>query len=229
MDSLILGNEKGCGGGGAFLFVQVGRMPVVLRVEIEAADAATFYATGIRNHTTDSGFDLYCPEDLVVPAGATVFVNLGVRCQLEGARHGYYLYPRSSLSKTPLRLANSVGIIDAGYRGVLKAAVDNRSDEEYTIKKGDRLFQVCMPSLEPFEVRFANVDRETERGEGGFGSTDRATHAGERGEQGIGSTDRATYAGERGGMSAAAVAIARGAGLRDPNPPQFNIHYTYFT
>jgi dUTP pyrophosphatase len=207
---------------------------LVLRVEIEAGDAAGLYATGVRNHATDSGFDLYCPADLVVPAGATVFVDLGVRCQLEGARHGYYLYPRSSLSKTPLRLANSVGIIDAGYRGTLKAAVDNRSTEDYIIKKGDRLFQVCMPTLEPFEVRFANVERETERGEGGFGSTDRATYGS---ESSIGSTDRATYAssqregaiGSTESMSAAGAAIARAAGLRDPNPPRFNIHYTYFT
>jgi dUTP pyrophosphatase len=204
-----------------------------LRVEIESSGAAAFYAAAVRNYATDSGFDLYCPEDLVVPAGGTVFVDLGVRCQLDGgplavasataplavasataplavasatATHGYYLYPRSSLSKTPLRLANSVGIIDAGYRGTLKAAVDNRSNEDYTIKKGDRLFQICMPSLEPFAVRFAAVDRVTERGEGGMGST------------GAGAS-----------MSAAAVAIARGAGLRDPNPPAFNIHYTYFT
>jgi dUTP pyrophosphatase len=186
-----------------------------LRVEIESSGAAAFYAAAVRNYATDSGFDLYCPEDLVVPAGGTVFVDLGIRCQLEGgplavasaiATHGYYLYPRSSLSKTPLRLANSVGIIDAGYRGTLKAAVDNRSNEDYTIKKGDRLFQICMPSLEPFAVRFAAVDRATERGEGGMGST-----------------------GAGAGMSAAAVAIARGAGLRDPNPPAFNIHYTYFT
>jgi dUTP pyrophosphatase len=206
-------------------------MPI-LRVEIENAGAAGFYAA-THNHATDSGFDLYCPEDLVVPAGGTVFVDLGVRCQLDGgaplavasatATHGYYLYPRSSLSKTPLRLANSVGIIDAGYRGTLKAAVDNRSGEDYVIKKGDRLFQICMPSLEPFGVRFAAVDRETERGEGGFGSTS------ERSEPSIGSTTRSSEiaaTAAAAGPSPASIAIARGAGFPDP---RFNIHYTYFT
>jgi dUTP pyrophosphatase len=186
-----------------------------LRVEVESAAVLDgFYKTAARNYATDSGFDLCCPEDCVVPAGGTVFVDLGVRCQMEGgATHGYYLYPRSSLSKTPLRLANSVGIIDAGYRGTLKAAVDNRSGEDYTIKKGDRLFQICMPSLEPFGIVFGVVDRATERGEGGMGSTGRSTE---------------TVAGAGATMSAAAVAIARGAGLRDPNPPAYNIHYTYF-
>ncbi len=218
----------------------------ILRVEVENAEIlSTYYATGTRNHLTDSGFDLYCPEDLVVPPGATVFVDLGVRCQVEGATHGYYLYPRSSLSKTPLRLANSVGIIDAGYRGTLKAAVDNRSGEAYGIKKGDRLFQICMPSLEPFGVRFAATDRATERGEGGFGSTSQASErsigsTSQTSERSIGSTSQASERSERSigsavatgapaPMSAAAVAIARGAGLRDPAPPVFNIHYTYFT
>lgn len=216
-----------------------------LRVEAENVD---LYAGTARNYATDSGFDLICPTDLVVPAGETVFVDLGIRCQLEGATHGYYLYPRSSLSKTPLRLANSVGIIDAGYRGTLKAAVDNRSGEAYAIKKGDRLFQICMPSLEPFRVVFGTVDRVTERGEGGFGSTSQASEeiersigstsrliqASEQGERSIGSTqgwNQASAAGAGAGataMSPAAIAIARGAGLRDPNPPHYNIHYSYF-
>jgi dUTP pyrophosphatase len=193
-----------------------------LRVEAENVD---LYAGTARNYATDSGFDLICPTDLVVPAGETVFVDLGIRCQLEGATHGYYLYPRSSLSKTPLRLANSVGIIDAGYRGTLKAAVDNRSGEAYAIKKGDRLFQICMPSLEPFRVVFGTVDRVTERGEGGFGSTSQAS---EQGERSIGSTSAAEAGARAAAMSPAAIAIARGAGLRDPHPPQYNIHYSYF-
>jgi dUTP pyrophosphatase len=208
-------------------------MTTTLCVEVESAEILDgFYRTAARNYATDSGFDLFCPEDMIVPAGGTVFVNLGVRCQLEGgARHGYYLYPRSSLSKTPLRLANSVGIIDAGYRGTLKAAVDNRSAEDYPIKKGDRLFQICMPSLEPFAVVFGLVDRTTERGEGGFGSTGRSIQASEGTERRIGSTGRSIQASGEiplAAMSPAAIAIARAANLPDPNPPCYNIHYSYF-
>jgi len=51
------------------------------------------------------------------------------------------------------------------------AKVDNISDEAYVVRPGDRLFQICMPSLEPFFVRFGSVSRDTERGTGGFGST----------------------------------------------------------
>ena len=83
----------------------------------------------------------------------------------------YYLYPRSSISRTPLRMSNSVGIIDAGYRGSLMVSVDNISDEGYTIKSGDRLFQVCASTLPPISFELSTTLSETTRGEGGFGST----------------------------------------------------------
>ena len=100
---------------------------------------------------------------------------------------GFYLYPRSSISKTRMRLANSVGIIDAGYRGDLIAAVDTIGlfgstdiwhvwkETLSPIKKYDRYFQVCAPDLSPFLVHIVEREEElsppTTRGHGGFGST----------------------------------------------------------
>lgn len=100
---------------------------------------------------------------------------------------GFYLYPRSSISKTRMRLANSVGIIDAGYRGDLVAAVDTIGlfgstdiwhiwkETLSPIKKYDRYFQVCAPDLSPFLVHLVDTEEElsppTARGHGGFGST----------------------------------------------------------
>ena len=83
----------------------------------------------------------------------------------------YYLYPRSSIVKTPLRLSNSVGIIDAGYRGDIIACVDNIKTEPFTVEAGTRLFQICAPDLS--ELKFDLVDdlSDTTRGAGGFGST----------------------------------------------------------
>ena len=97
----------------------------------------------------------------------------------------FYLYPRSSISKTPLRLANSVGIIDSGYRGSIMVALSYMHNTEtilcktmeelqthsYTLEKGSRIVQICSPNLEPFDVSFSSSLSETERGEGGFGST----------------------------------------------------------
>ena len=125
----------------------------------------------------DSGFDLFFPSDVNCLSGKSTKIKLGVKiamfryCDDSKPSVGYYIYPRSSISKTPLRLANSVGIIDSGYRGELMAVVDNQSPDDYAISRGQRLFQVCAGDLSPvLKVKFCKLD-VTERGEGGFGST----------------------------------------------------------
>ncbi len=97
---------------------------------------------------------------------------------------GYYMYPRSSLSKTRLRLANSVGIIDSGYRGNLIGMFDCFSagkqslcetEYDYIVKPFEKLVQICAPNLCPIFVELVDSEEElsnkTLRGEGGFGST----------------------------------------------------------
>tara|TARA_B110000967_G_scaffold195330_1_gene224725 strand:- start:922 stop:1161 length:240 start_codon:yes stop_codon:yes gene_type:complete len=74
--------------------------------------------------------------------------------------------------RTPLRMSNSVGIIDSGYRGHLIGMVDNLSDEDYIVEKGTRLFQVCSPSLNnPIKLSIVQELSDTQRGDGGIGST----------------------------------------------------------
>ena len=68
-------------------------------------------------------------------------------------------------------MANSIGIIDAGYRGEIMAAVDNTGDKDYMIVPGQRLFQIVHPTLYPFSVGVVDELTETDRGDGGFGST----------------------------------------------------------
>lgn len=123
----------------------------------------------------DSGFDLYCPESLIVPANSMSFkINLQIKTQLStnGNDTGYMLLPRSSTgSKTPLRLSNSVGIIDASYRGFVMAVVDNVSNVDFKIDKGDRLFQIVPFHGNGIEKVTLGKVSQTERGEGGFGST----------------------------------------------------------
>lgn len=128
------------------------------------------YRKNTNKKSTDSGFDLFIPCDTIIPAQQNILVDLKLRCEPE-FEGGYYLYPRSSIGKTPLRLANSVGIIDNEYRGTLKVWVHNTSNEDFYIKKGERYFQLCHPSLLPMNVKMETVNRETNRGEGGFGST----------------------------------------------------------
>lgn len=124
-----------------------------------------------KNYACDSGFDLFFTNDIVIPAHSIGFkLPLGVSCSPNENR-GYYLYPRSSIVKTPLRLCNSVGIIDKGYRGEICAFVDNVSNISYRVERGKSLFQLCSSDLSPLEIEFVEELDKTERGTGGFGST----------------------------------------------------------
>ena len=132
------------------------------------------------NHEDDSGVDLYFPEDGVVPPMynnkiVTSKINFEIKCQmkLRDKPIAYMLVPRSSIVKTGLRMANSIGIIDRSYLGSIIACVDNFG-HAYEIKKGDRLFQIVAPNLAPLKVVVLEDDEDfetTSRGSGGFGST----------------------------------------------------------
>ena len=87
---------------------------------------------------------------------------------------GYFLDPRSSTgTKTPLRLANSVGVIDSGYRGNYIAAFDNIRSATFIVDRLQQLVQICAPNLMyPLRVELVEeLELNTPRGEGGFGST----------------------------------------------------------
>ena len=123
----------------------------------------------------NAGVDLHCVEDVVIKPGEVVFLKLGIRGRLvdyEGGAQHYYLYPRSSISKKGLMMANSVGIIDRGYRGELMGAVRNMTGADVSVARGERLFQIVAPNMGHIAeaVRWTALD-DTVRGEGGFGST----------------------------------------------------------
>ena len=126
-------------------------------------------------HSGDSGLDLFCPQTTVIPARAVGFkIPLGISssCQCKDTPQSYWLLPRSSTgSKTPLRLSNSMGLIDQGYRGELIAMVDNISDEPFAVNAGERYFQLAAPTLGAVSMSLVEDLGETSRGTGGFGST----------------------------------------------------------
>jgi dUTP pyrophosphatase len=139
----------------------------------------------------DSGVDLYFPKDVLCEPHKMTKISLDIKCSVYDISQQdifqkcisdktsknvisqpFYVYPRSSIGKTPLRLANSVGIIDAQYRGNLIVQVDNISNEPYTIQKGQRLFQICSQDLSPFRmIKIVDYLLNTERGTKGIGST----------------------------------------------------------
>ena len=132
--------------------------------------ANKFYSNHGHFHKGDAGLDLYVLDDLLFNPGETKKIRFGIQCEPENGR-AYFLLPRSSISKTPLRMSNSIGLIDGGYRGEIMASCDNIKDTEYKILKGQRLFQIVSADCSPIDYELTNILSETSRGEGGFGST----------------------------------------------------------
>jgi dUTP pyrophosphatase len=125
-------------------------------------------------------------KEVIVKAKSTQLIDLELSCEMKKistkftansqsffVNKSFLLVPRSSISKTPLRMANSIGIIDAGYRGSLKVVVDNISENDFVIKEGTKLFQICSPNLEEINVILTDTLSNTERGTGGFGSSNK--------------------------------------------------------
>ena len=124
-------------------------------------------------HPGDQGADIYAPCDITVPANVRGFmVPTGLKMAIP---HGWAvsIRPRSGMSKnTPLRISNSPATIDQQYRGEVKILFDNLSEEDYLIKAGDRIAQFILEKN--YQAIFNQVDSvepDTERGEGGFGSS----------------------------------------------------------
>jgi len=138
--------------------------------------------TESNRRVTDSGFDIPMLEEQVHPNNPlhTFNLNIKVAATHDNRPVPCLLLPRSSLSGTPFRLANSIGLIDMGYRGDVKAKVDligNRSLDDYDVLRGTRLFQICQGNFMPWnEVIIVKNENDLpsppdNRGEGGFGST----------------------------------------------------------
>lgn len=140
-------------------------------------EAKAFYSSQSYRPDNNAGFDLHSTNDLSVEY-EPVFIPFGIKvrmlkivedCEQIGCH--YWLLPRSSIYKSGLIMANSVGVIDSSYRGEIKAPVWSITGKSY-IEKGDRLFQIVAPDMGHIsEVRIVDSLPDTERGEGGFGSS----------------------------------------------------------
>ena len=121
-------------------------------------------------HETDAGADLRSPVSFSIMAGDSVTVDTGVHVEIPDGMVGMLK------SKSGLNVKHSIvseGVIDAGYTGCIRVKLYNHGVGTYTVCKGDKITQlVIMPVV---HTTFEQVDSldETERGNGGFGSTGR--------------------------------------------------------
>ena len=139
----------------------------------------------------DAGFDLFTPGAIECYPFTVNKIDFKIKCSAHMVtKHGqdpckvyptgYFMYARSSIYKTRLRLANCVGVIDAGYRGNIMGMFDCLQSQDpgevQSVDKYDRLTQICAPGLVPIYVEMVDNTDElgvTTRGAGGFGSTGR--------------------------------------------------------
>lgn len=122
-----------------------------------------------------AGADLYAclDEDLTIKAGETVLVKTGLALEIpEG--YGGFIYARSGLaSKRGLAPANKVGVVDSDYRGEVMVALHNHSSIDQVIMKNERVAQLVIAPFLKAEFELVPELSDTQRGEGGFGSTGR--------------------------------------------------------
>lgn len=138
-----------------------------LRVKLLESDAVLpEYAT-----PGSAGFDFTCIKDTIIKPGRTELIRTGLAVAIP---EGYFLaiLPRSSTGlKTPLRMPNSMGVIDSDYRGEVMLLFANTSRRDFTVQKGRRLAQGILLPVVQFHIKGVKYLSETERGIGGMGST----------------------------------------------------------
>lgn len=121
-----------------------------------------------RAHSTDAGIDLYSPIRQVVRANDWVKIDTGVHVEIPEGYVGMITSKSGLMAKEGI---TSRGTIDCGYTGSIQAVLFNHSRKDYIVEKGQKITQlVIMPIITP---KLELVDRmeDTERGEGGFGSS----------------------------------------------------------
>jgi len=123
----------------------------------------------VYSHPGDAGADLRSSIDAVIPARGKQLIATGICLKLPSGHVGL-IWPRSGLA-VKHALDCGAGVIDSEYRGEIKVLLFNHSDQDYAVKKGDRIAQLIVQKFE--KVDFIPVDslENTARGGNGFGST----------------------------------------------------------
>jgi dUTP pyrophosphatase len=123
-------------------------------------------------HKTDAGIDLYSAVSCVLKPYERKLIPSGVKLSIPEGYAGFVL-PRSGLAiKNGISLVNSPGLIDSGYRGEICIIIINLDKEmDFTIKKGDKICQLVIKKVEKANLIEVEDLDDSDRGEGGFGST----------------------------------------------------------
>jgi len=113
-------------------------------------------------------------EAVTIAPGEIVSLPTGVAIALPSAEYTALVFARSGLGiKHGIALANGVGVIDSDYRGEIRVGLVNQSRQSYTVQPGDRIAQLAVVPVVQAALEVADTLEDTDRGDGGFGSTGR--------------------------------------------------------
>jgi dUTP pyrophosphatase len=125
-------------------------------------------------HDSDAGADIYSLEEVTLKPHTTALIRTGIKVAIPGG-YEIQIRPRSGLSlKTPLRVANAPGTIDSAYRGEVCVIMENTGNISQTIKAGDKIAQMVIAPVPMIVWEETDTLDDTDRGDGGFGSTDKS-------------------------------------------------------
>ena len=115
-----------------------------------------------------AGYDLYSYENQTITPNKIKLIDTGISIRVPEGTYGR-IAPRSSVSKKGILI--NAGVIDRDYRGPVKVMVHNLSNNDYVINKNDRIAQLILEQIKTPPVELVEELDDTERGDGGFGST----------------------------------------------------------
>ena len=138
-------------------------------LEVKFKKLSPLAATPAYAKPGDAGMDVYATSKS--RTGKYVEYGTGLAFEVP-AGQVMLVFPRSSVSQTDLLLSNSVGVLDSGYRGELKFRFRSLGADEYEI--GDRIGQIMILPLPQISLIESDSLSETDRGDGGFGSSGKA-------------------------------------------------------
>lgn len=122
-------------------------------------------------HESDAGMDVRSVDELTILPGKRALVHTGLVMMLP-PMYEAQVRPRSGLAlKSGITVLNTPGTIDAGYRGEVGVILANFGDSEFKVSKGDKIAQIVVAPVTRAEIEETDSIDETDRGEGGFGST----------------------------------------------------------
>ncbi len=120
-------------------------------------------------HENDAGMDLFSVEDFILSSGERIVCQTGIAMAIPMGFVGLIWDKSGIAAKRGIKTLS--GVIDSSYRGEIGVVLYNLSGEDYKISKGDKVAQMLIQKIESPEIEEVDNLEDTDRGDGGFGST----------------------------------------------------------